>query len=209
MIPVKRDLLDLHKHLSGDEESEFLYTEIGDLLNNIQTGSTRASSVINRLVEITPKQENHVEESISLDELVGQLLDDLKTGHPDIDFTVRIPVGLMIKGVFEEIHHLMNYVLRNAIDAVQGVKKPEIVLEVHTIVTVVVIKISDNGEGVSDKIINQIFEPFFSTKEPGDGIGLGLFISQTIVRKHSGTIKVESEEGKGATFTIELPQNIH
>ncbi|MBA1445984.1 MAG: ATP-binding protein [Chromatiales bacterium] len=68
------------------------------------------------------------------------------------------------------------------------------------------ITISDTGKGVSEAIQKRIFDPFFTTKEVGKGSGQGLAIAwSVIVDKHDGTIEVESEEGKGTTFTIRLP----
>jgi two-component system NtrC family sensor kinase len=69
----------------------------------------------------------------------------------------------------------------------------------------VCVAISDNGCGMPDDIKHRIFEPFFTTKDVGKGTGLGLSISYDIVKKHNGTIDVESEAGKGTTFTIRLP----
>jgi len=64
------------------------------------------------------------------------------------------------------------------------------------------IKVSDTGMGISKENLSRIFDPFFSTKPRDKGTGLGLSITQRIVNNHMGCIKVESEEGKGATFTI-------
>ena len=70
----------------------------------------------------------------------------------------------------------------------------------------VIIKFSDTGVGIPDNIKDKIFEPFFTTKG-SKGTGLGLSISRWIIRKHNGEIKVESQQGKGSTFTITLPLN--
>ncbi len=67
------------------------------------------------------------------------------------------------------------------------------------------ISISDNGCGIPADIQSKIFDPFFTTKEVGKGTGLGMSISYEIIKKHNGEIKVESEEGKGTTFVIQLP----
>ncbi len=64
---------------------------------------------------------------------------------------------------------------------------------------------SDTGCGIRKEIQTRIFEPFFSTKEPGQGTGLGLAVSHGIIKEHRGEISVESEEGNGATFKIWLP----
>ncbi|MDR7869013.1 MAG: ATP-binding protein [Sporomusaceae bacterium] len=67
------------------------------------------------------------------------------------------------------------------------------------------ISVADSGRGISAANINRIFEPFFTTKEVGKGSGLGLSVSYDIIRNHGGEIGVESEEGKGTTFTVVLP----
>lgn len=67
------------------------------------------------------------------------------------------------------------------------------------------IAIADSGCGIENKYFNRLFEPFFTTKEVGKGTGLGLSISYDIVKKHNGKILVESELGKGTTFTVQIP----
>jgi len=68
------------------------------------------------------------------------------------------------------------------------------------------IKVSDNGGGIPQKVLDKIFQPFFTTKPTGQGTGLGLSLSYDIVKAHGGEIKVETEEGEGTTFTIILPK---
>ena len=67
------------------------------------------------------------------------------------------------------------------------------------------IKFADNGPGIKLDNMDHIFDPFFTTKEVGKGTGLGLSICYGIIRSHDGKIYAESEFGKGATFTVELP----
>jgi signal transduction histidine kinase len=67
------------------------------------------------------------------------------------------------------------------------------------------VDVSDTGVGIPAKDLDKIFEPFFTTKEPGKGTGLGLSVAYGIIEKHHGRIKVQSEPGKGTTFSVLLP----
>jgi signal transduction histidine kinase len=67
------------------------------------------------------------------------------------------------------------------------------------------IRVKDNGMGISESLINKIFQPFFTTKPTGQGTGLGLSLSYDIIKAHGGQLNVESSEGKETEFIIQLP----
>ncbi len=67
------------------------------------------------------------------------------------------------------------------------------------------ISVADNGNGIPEKIIDKIFNPFFTTKPTGQGTGLGLSLSYDIIKAHGGELKVETKEEEGSTFIIQLP----
>jgi signal transduction histidine kinase len=67
------------------------------------------------------------------------------------------------------------------------------------------IRVSDNGNGIPPKVLDKIFQPFFTTKPTGQGTGLGLSLSYDIVKAHGGDLKVESTEGEGAAFVVQIP----
>ncbi len=72
-------------------------------------------------------------------------------------------------------------------------------------VPVIAARVADNGQGIPQNIIKQIFHPFFTTKEKTCGTGLGLSVSLGIAQTHGGKIKVSSEVGRGSTFTLLIP----
>jgi signal transduction histidine kinase len=67
------------------------------------------------------------------------------------------------------------------------------------------VSVLDNGNGIPQKVLDKIFQPFFTTKPTGQGTGLGLSLSYDIVKAHGGEIKVETKENEGTVFIIQLP----
>ena len=94
--------------------------------------------------------------------------------------------------------------LTNAVQAIGT--EGEITLAVEDSADHTAITVSDNGPGIPGENLARIFEPFFSTKSPGEGTGLGLFVTRGIIEKLGGTVTVESEVGKGASFCVRLPK---
>lgn len=71
------------------------------------------------------------------------------------------------------------------------------------------IRVRDNGNGIPQKVLDKIFQPFFTTKPTGQGTGLGLSLSYDIIKAHGGEIKVETREGERTEFIIQLPVTIN
>jgi len=100
----------------------------------------------------------------------------------------------------------MNLII-NAAESMDGVGRLTVTTRHDAARGVVQASFRDTGHGISPENMARIFDPFFTTKEVGHGTGLGLAISFGIVKEHGGTITVESQEGVGTAFTIELPLN--
>ncbi len=109
-----------------------------------------------------------------------------------------------IKSVADQIKQVLLNILNNAAYACTEGGTITVSTDVVSKENIAV-KIQDTGEGIKPEHIEQIFDPFFSTKPEAKGVGLGLSISYGIIKKHGGKIEVASEPGKGATFTIILP----
>ncbi|MDD4890806.1 MAG: HAMP domain-containing sensor histidine kinase, partial [Phycisphaerae bacterium] len=95
--------------------------------------------------------------------------------------------------------------LINALDATRDVPTPRLTVVTGRRDDGCFAQVIDNGYGIARNDLSRIFEPFFTTKPVGKGTGLGLSISYSLVRRQGGQIDVESEPGRGATFTIRLP----
>ncbi len=102
-----------------------------------------------------------------------------------------------------EIDQVFLNLISNAVQAMRG--SGRLTLATRRFEDTVAVQISDTGGGIPKVHLSRIFDPFFTTKAPGKGTGLGLSIVYKIVTKNGGTISVDSEEGKGTTFTIRFP----
>ena len=82
--------------------------------------------------------------------------------------------------------------------------EPTVSVNTKNIGDKVEISVKDNGNGIPQKILDKIFQPFFTTKPTGQGTGLGLSLAYDIIKAHGGELKVESKEGEGSEFIIQL-----
>ena len=116
-------------------------------------------------------------------------------------------------GIPSQINQVLLNIILNASYAIktsQKEKKGIIAINTYKKDNCIVCEIIDNGPGIPKDIINQIFNPFFTTKPVGEGTGLGLSISYDIIKnKHNGDIEVESTEGIGTKFTLKFPCSIN
>jgi two-component system, NtrC family, sensor kinase len=104
-----------------------------------------------------------------------------------------------------QIEQVLLALIMNAIDAMPRGGTLWLETRLSPDETEIEMKVRDDGAGIAPEVMPQIFEPFMTTKENGRGVGLGLAISRGIVERHHGRIEVQSELGRGATFTVTLP----
>jgi signal transduction histidine kinase len=112
----------------------------------------------------------------------------------------------------QEIGRVILNLINNAFYAVDEKKKtagdgyePTVIVSTRKENDMIEVKVKDNGNGIPLKVMDKIFQPFFTTKPTGQGTGLGLSLAYDIVKAHGGEIKVETKEEEGTTFTIALP----
>jgi len=122
-------------------------------------------------------------------------------------------IGL-IKIIPQDIGRVVLNLITNAFYAVTERKKlavegyePVVTVTTKKFSDRVEVHVKDNGTGIPQKVLEKIFQPFFTTKPTGQGTGLGLSLSYDIVKTHGGELKVETKEGEGAEFIISLPLN--
>lgn len=114
--------------------------------------------------------------------------------------TLPIPANAGIKIDRKLIEQVLINLINNSIHALEGIKDPVVKLSCIVEQDKTLILVSDNGKGIEENIMNQIFIPFYTTKKNGSGIGLSL--SKNILKKHGGNLLVSSEVGLNTTFTL-------
>jgi signal transduction histidine kinase len=177
--------------------------EIANLLKEIENSTSRISDLVRAIKEYTFMDQSpvqNVDVVKSLETTLTILNHKLKRGvavQRDYD-----PIPLLVNSFGSELNQVWTNLIDNAIDAMSG--KGELRLRTYRDDGCVVVEIRDNGPGISPEIKAHIFEPFFTTKGVGEGTGLGLDTVQRIVRKHKGSIHVNSKPGD-TRFQVSLP----
>lgn len=169
------------------------------------SSARRITRIVDRLLQFTRKRDDDTPamDTVSLKSVVENVLSlSLKSLQRDgVEVIVDADEDLVVSGNQDQLEQVVLNLLLNAQAAVGGDGKIQVRL--HKDGENAVLEVSDNGSGIPAHLLEQIFEPFITTKD--NGTGLGLFISHEIIMNHSGNIKVTSEEGAGSTFKLILP----
>lgn len=200
-------LLNLRDGFYSKKEATEVLKISSDIMNKVIKETDRATAITKKLSSFAkPSKRSDFEEvavAHEVDEVIGLLGHDLKLNNIDIqkDFPGNFPLILADKKQIEEV--LFN-IIRNAAQAMDK-KDGKIVVSGFQDADHVIVRIADNGSGIPPDKIEQIFHPFYTTKAPGKGTGLGLFIVKQVVERNRGTIAVESQVGVGTTFKLRFP----
>ena len=185
------------------EELAYIMEDVDKLLAESADGAERIRDIIQNLRSFARMDEGQLKEvdiNQGIEATLKIVWNELKykcNVNKNLGDIPRIPC---CPGRLNQV--FMN-LLVNAAQAIE--ERGDITIETEALNSSVVIRITDTGRGIRPEHLSRIFDPFFTTKGIGKGTGLGLSISHGIIENHNGTIDVESELGKGTTFTIRLP----
>jgi len=175
------------------------------LLEKIHLQTVRASGIVNNLLNFSRTGDAQFRE-VDINRVLDDTLQLLEPQLRGAKFKISCTYGEQLQPAYGSASKLqqvfMNLIL-NARDAMPNGGR----LTIHTraVDTSLVIDFRDTGVGIAPENIARIYDPFFTTKEVGQGTGLGLALSYGIIQEHNGRIFVESRPGEGAHFTIKLP----
>ncbi len=197
-IHASIDIITQYTELDGDEKR---------LLNIINEETMRINKIITDFLQFARIQKSQLEQ-VNINELLESELDKVHENYGEKytlekSFCETLPE---MEADANQLKYVFSNILENAVGFMP--KGGEITAETTLVKDVlngknVIIKISDNGPGIEQSKLTKIFQPFYTTKEKG--IGMGLAISERIIQNHNGMIKASSENRHGTTLTISLP----
>ncbi len=195
------------RSLLTEIDYDFLSGDLNSALSDMEVGLKRASDIISDLRTFSTGDRSEMVKS-DLVQIIESTINILRYQWQD---------KVKLQRQFEEVPQLscnagqigqvVLNILVNAINAVKDAENAKIIIVLRFHNNNIVLEISDNGVGIPEESIGNLFQPFFTTKKIGEGMGLGLSIAHGIIARHNGNIMVKSEAGKGSNFTITLPLN--
>ncbi len=187
-----------------EEEIDFIVEDTGDLVSESLEGVTRVRDIVAGLKTFSHADNDSIE-PVDINDVINSTLtlarsEIERAGQLSTDLQ-DVPALMGNRGKLGQV--IMNLVV-NASQAICE-EKGEILVRSRCVDDEVVIDIQDNGCGMDEETQMKLFTPFFTTKEVGEGTGLGLTITFGIVEEHRGRIEVSSALGEGTTFSVHLP----
>jgi signal transduction histidine kinase len=187
---------------SGINEKQQIY------LDRVIGSAERCRKIVQSLLAFS-RRHRPERRPVQIHELLKSSLEILQYDLASSNIEVITNLSAAIPPVLVDPHQIQQVfvnILNNARQAIEEEQKSgKIIVSTVLVDHQVRIRFEDDGPGIPQDVLQNVFNPFFTTKRVGEGTGLGLSLSYGIVREHGGSILAESEPGKGAVFTVELP----
>ena len=199
-------LLDSEDGILIGKSSQDLLERTSNIMRVALKQIDRATAITQKLSNFAKPIKDPTAQTVSIEQEIDEVL--ILVGHDlkleKIEVVKEIEPGLpQIVADRRQLQEVLFNLVRNA---GQAIKPPGTIwVRARTSSGLVRVEITDTGSGISEENLKKIYNPFFTTKEPGKGTGLGLFIVRQIVERNKGRIGVESIVGKGTTFSLEFP----
>ena len=194
--------------LDNDDEINYILGDVENLINESMTGIARVQNIIEDLSEVSP-----FELLDTSDEDVNKVLDstlcklDMSLSQ-NIQLVKDYDELLTTKVSTNKLNQAFLAIINNAVQAVHArgnEVKGEIILRTTQLQRHIRIDVIDNGCGIPEEKLTTIFNPFYTTRNVGEGIGLGLHMAKNVAESHGGALSVSSRVGMGTVFTVILP----
>ncbi|MFC2005127.1 ATP-binding protein [Chloroflexota bacterium] len=182
--------------------------EIKKNVEIINNGAQRVSEIVSRLLTFA-RQQKPVRSLVDINDIVRSTL-ELRTYNMNVNnIKVNLELEPNIPNIAADGGQLQQVFLNLILNAETEMKlahnRGTLIIKTETVNSFIRISFTDDGPGISEENMKRLFEPFFTNREVGQGTGLGLSICYGIISEHDGIIYAENNDGKGATFIVELP----
>lgn len=203
LLPEHRKIVETIVANQEKLEIDYIREDIPELIKDCKDGTSRVGKIVGDLKSFAhPGNDKQM-----LIDVNKGIQSTLNVVNNELKYKATVTKELgdvpMVQGFPQKLNQVFINILVNAGQAIE--EKGEIKIKTCNDQGDAVVTISDNGCGIDKDHLSKIFDPFFTTKEIGKGTGLGMNIAYNIIEEHNGKISVESEVGKGTTFTIRLP----
>jgi signal transduction histidine kinase len=179
-----------------------------DYLAVIMREAHRCKGIIDGLLSLSRKSDGLMT-TVELNPLADEVLDLLGFEARGINVEIVRRLSRDLRPVNGDPSGLRQVILNLAINAVQAIEgRGRVTVATRNVGDTVLLEVKDDGCGIAPEHLEQIWNPFFTTKPVGKGLGLGLSLSYNIVRKHRGEISVSTQPGRGTIFTVILPAQV-
>ena len=203
-LPVEiRSACEEVKQFEDRNDVDFLLEDVVELIADCREGTDRITKIVMDLKDFAHPGEEKIQSAdinAGLESTLNVVNNEIKYKATVIKDYGEIPT---VAGYPQQLNQVFMNILVNAAQAIE--KQGEIHIRTRSRNGHAQVMISDTGSGISQENIHKVFDPFFTTKEIGKGTGLGMNIAYNIIKKHNGTIDIQSEIGKGTTFIINIP----
>ena len=201
LASFRRQFAPLHKHIE-------MITE----------GSTRIKNIVQDLRVFTQLDAGKLKD-INVCDCIHSTINLVRTNYLNtVEFVIDLPPELVLRCYPAQLNQVFMNLIVNACDAIRQrqlhqastqseVERGTVTIACKAFGDSIEITIKDDGYGMTEQTKNKLFEPFYTTKDVGEGSGLGLSISYGIVQKHQGQLTVESQLSEGSVFTLTLPSH--
>ncbi|PIQ95313.1 MAG: hypothetical protein COV67_15565 [Nitrospinae bacterium CG11_big_fil_rev_8_21_14_0_20_56_8] len=201
------NILSLHIQMQLKKKAQD--SEYVAVLEKMRAEVHRIDKIVRNLMRFARKDDfelKKIQIGTELDSVISMIENEFKTDN--IILVKDIDSGLpYLWADADELRQVILNIINNAKYAMNngGVLTLSAKLETRKNIPVVQLKFKDTGPGIKKEHLDKIFDPFFTTKPQGEGTGMGLSVAHSIIEKHGGSVAVESREGAGTTFIIDLP----
>lgn len=203
MARAIRDQMAVIDQLIEKIDLDFVMDDTGSLIDESLDGAKRVKIIVQNLRDFTHPSIDTAE-SAAINDCLDTTLAILSSHDlPEVTVTRRYGELPLVTCHLREVNQVFFNILKNAFQAVGD--RGEIVISTSSDGHAVTVSVSDTGPGIEKSCLEKLFDPFFTTREVGDGTGLGLFQAYSTVKAHGGSITVDSIAGKGSCFEVRLP----